>query len=85
MGTDQTAAQEIVTIAVQDAVGVVTLRVPALSRPAKEQLLAGVQKLSGDDAVRAVVLTGAVGTVRAIVIGFLSRLHRVQRGPARYC
>ncbi len=39
--------------------GVVTLRVPALTRPAKEQLLAGLRRLSGDSSVRAVVLTGA--------------------------
>ena len=38
---------------------VVTLRAPALTRPAKEQLLAGLQQLSGDSSVRAVVLTGA--------------------------
>jgi 2-(1,2-epoxy-1,2-dihydrophenyl)acetyl-CoA isomerase len=58
MGIDQTSEAEIVTVAVQDAVGVVTLHVPALSRSAKEQLLAGLRQLSGDDAVRAVVLTG---------------------------
>jgi 2-(1,2-epoxy-1,2-dihydrophenyl)acetyl-CoA isomerase len=58
MEIDQPAGAEIVTVAVQDAVGVVTLRVPALTRPAKEQLLAGLRQLSGDDAVRAVVLTG---------------------------
>jgi 2-(1,2-epoxy-1,2-dihydrophenyl)acetyl-CoA isomerase len=58
MEIDQPAGAEIVTVAVQDAVGVVTLRVPALTRPAKEQLLAGLRRLSGDDAVRAVVLTG---------------------------
>lgn len=33
-------AEEIVTVAVEGAVGVVTLRVPALTRAAKEQLLA---------------------------------------------
>jgi 2-(1,2-epoxy-1,2-dihydrophenyl)acetyl-CoA isomerase len=58
MENDQAAAEEIVTVEVQDAVGVVTMRTPALSRAAKEQLLAGLRRLSGDDAVRAVVLTG---------------------------
>src|SRR3984957_19166012 len=58
MEIDQPAGAEIVTVAVQDAVGVVTLRVPALTLAAKEQLLAGLRQLSGDDAVRAVVLTG---------------------------
>jgi 2-(1,2-epoxy-1,2-dihydrophenyl)acetyl-CoA isomerase len=59
MTNDQGSAGEVVTVEVKDAVGVVTLRVPALSRPAKEQLLAGLRQLSGDDAVRAVVLTGS--------------------------
>jgi 2-(1,2-epoxy-1,2-dihydrophenyl)acetyl-CoA isomerase len=59
MGIDQTPEAGIVTVAVQDAVGVVTLRTPALSRPAKEQLLAALGQLSGADAVRAVVLTGS--------------------------
>ncbi len=58
MAIDQTAADEVVTVAVAGAVGVVTLGVPALSRAAKEQLLAGLRRLAGDDAVRAVVLTG---------------------------
>jgi 2-(1,2-epoxy-1,2-dihydrophenyl)acetyl-CoA isomerase len=58
MEMDRVAAEEFVTVAVKDAVGVVTLRTPALSRSAKEQLLAGLRRLSGDDAVRAVVLTG---------------------------
>jgi 2-(1,2-epoxy-1,2-dihydrophenyl)acetyl-CoA isomerase len=57
-GIEQRAAEEVVTVVVTGAVGVITLRVPALSRPAKEQLLAGLRQLSGDDAVRAVVLTG---------------------------
>jgi 2-(1,2-epoxy-1,2-dihydrophenyl)acetyl-CoA isomerase len=60
MGIDQTPEEEeIVTVTVKDAVGVVTLRTPALTRRAKELLLAGVGRLSGDDAVRAVVLTGS--------------------------
>ncbi len=58
MTNDQGAAEEVVTVAVKDAIGVVTLRVPALSRAAKEQLLTGLRRLSDDDAVRAVVLTG---------------------------
>src|SRR3984957_13656768 len=58
MENDQAAAEEIVTVEVTDAVGVVTMRTPALSLAAKEQLLAGLRRLSGDDAVRAVVLTG---------------------------
>jgi 2-(1,2-epoxy-1,2-dihydrophenyl)acetyl-CoA isomerase len=59
MGIDQAAAQETVTVTVADGVGTVTLRTPALSRLAKEQLLAAVRRLSADDAVRAVVLTGS--------------------------
>jgi 2-(1,2-epoxy-1,2-dihydrophenyl)acetyl-CoA isomerase len=59
MEPDQAPAEEIVTIAVADAVGIVTLRAPALTRKAKEQLLAGLRQLSGDDSVRAVVLTGS--------------------------
>jgi 2-(1,2-epoxy-1,2-dihydrophenyl)acetyl-CoA isomerase len=64
MANDQTPEPEIVSVPVVDvavdgAVGVVTLRVPALSRAAKEQLLAGLRRLAGDDAVRAVVLTGS--------------------------
>jgi 2-(1,2-epoxy-1,2-dihydrophenyl)acetyl-CoA isomerase len=58
MGIDQTPAGEIVTVAVEDAVGIVTLRAPALTQKAKEQFLAGLRRLSGDDSVRAVVLTG---------------------------
>jgi 2-(1,2-epoxy-1,2-dihydrophenyl)acetyl-CoA isomerase len=58
MELDQAPAGESVTTAVQDAVGIITLRAPALTRPAKEQLLAGLRRLAGDDAVRAVVLTG---------------------------
>jgi 2-(1,2-epoxy-1,2-dihydrophenyl)acetyl-CoA isomerase len=58
MENDQAAATESVSVAVRDAVGVVTMRAPALSRAAKEQLLAGLRQLSADDAVRAVVLTG---------------------------
>jgi AcrR family transcriptional regulator len=41
MAIDQTAAQETVTIATRDGVGIVTLRSPALSRAAKEQLRDG--------------------------------------------
>jgi 2-(1,2-epoxy-1,2-dihydrophenyl)acetyl-CoA isomerase len=52
-------AEEIVTVVVEGAVGVVTLRVPALTRAAKEQLLAGLRRLADDDAVRAVLLTGS--------------------------
>jgi 2-(1,2-epoxy-1,2-dihydrophenyl)acetyl-CoA isomerase len=59
MGVEQTSAEEIVTVAVEDAVGIVTLGTPALTRKAKEQLLAGLRQLSGDDSVRAVVLTGS--------------------------
>lgn len=58
MGIDQAPAGEIVTVAVSGAVGIVTLGAPALTRKAKEQLLAGLRRLSGDDSVRAVVLTG---------------------------
>jgi 2-(1,2-epoxy-1,2-dihydrophenyl)acetyl-CoA isomerase len=58
MGNDQAAGAEIVAVEVTGAVGVVTMRTPALSRAAKEQLLAGLRQLDGDDAVRAVVLTG---------------------------
>ena len=43
MEIDQTAAAEVVTVEVSGAVGVVRLRVPALSRLAKEQLLAGLR------------------------------------------
>jgi 2-(1,2-epoxy-1,2-dihydrophenyl)acetyl-CoA isomerase len=59
MRVDQTPAGEIVTSAVEGSVGVVTMRAPALSRLAKEQLLTGLRQLSGDEAVRAVVLTGS--------------------------
>jgi 2-(1,2-epoxy-1,2-dihydrophenyl)acetyl-CoA isomerase len=59
MGVDQMPAEEIVTVAVEGAVGVVTLRTPALTRAAKEQLLAGLRRLAEDDAVRAVLLTGS--------------------------
>jgi 2-(1,2-epoxy-1,2-dihydrophenyl)acetyl-CoA isomerase len=59
MGADQASAEGIVTVAVEDAVGLITLRSPALSRLAKEQLLAGLRQLSGDGSVRAVVLTGS--------------------------
>jgi len=59
MENDQAAAEEIVTVEVRDAVGVVTMRVPALSKAAKERLLAALRQLDGDDAVRAVVLTGS--------------------------
>jgi len=58
MGIDQTPAGEIVTVAVSGAVGTVTLGAPALTWKAKEQVLAGLRRLSGDDSVRAVVLTG---------------------------
>ena len=60
MGIDQTPAEEIVTVTVDEdqAVGVITLRAPALTRRAKELLLAGVERLAADDAVRAVLLTG---------------------------
>jgi 2-(1,2-epoxy-1,2-dihydrophenyl)acetyl-CoA isomerase len=58
MGIDQTPAGEIVTVAVSGAVGIVTLGTPALTWEAKEQVLAGLRRLSGDDSVRAVVLTG---------------------------
>jgi 2-(1,2-epoxy-1,2-dihydrophenyl)acetyl-CoA isomerase len=58
MADDQAAAEENVSVAINDAVGIVTMKRPALSRTAKEQLLAGLRRLSGDEAVRAVVLTG---------------------------
>jgi 2-(1,2-epoxy-1,2-dihydrophenyl)acetyl-CoA isomerase len=58
MSTDQAPAAEIVTVAIQDAVGLVRLGTPALARQAKDQLLAALQRLSGDDSVRALVLTG---------------------------
>lgn len=59
MGADQTPAGEFVTVAVEGAVAVVTLRTPALTRAAKEQLLDGLRRLAADDAVRAVLLTGS--------------------------
>jgi len=59
MDIDQTPAAEIVAVAVEGAVGIVTLGAPALTRKAKEQLLAGLGRLSTDDSVRAVVLTGS--------------------------
>jgi 2-(1,2-epoxy-1,2-dihydrophenyl)acetyl-CoA isomerase len=61
MANDQTPEAEIASVAVSvdGAVGVVTLRTPALTRRAKEQLLAGLRQLAADDAVRAVVLTGS--------------------------
>jgi 2-(1,2-epoxy-1,2-dihydrophenyl)acetyl-CoA isomerase len=58
MENDQAAAAEIVAVEVTDAVGIVTMRTPALSKAAKERLLAALRRLDGDDAVRAVVLTG---------------------------
>jgi 2-(1,2-epoxy-1,2-dihydrophenyl)acetyl-CoA isomerase len=59
MGVDQAPGEETVTVAVEGAVGVVTLRAPALTRAAKEQLLAGLRRLAEDNAVRAVLLTGS--------------------------
>lgn len=59
MAIDQTPAEETVTIEAGDGVGVVTLRSPALSRSAKEQLVDGLERLSRDQSVRAVVLTGS--------------------------
>jgi 2-(1,2-epoxy-1,2-dihydrophenyl)acetyl-CoA isomerase len=59
MGADQTPTGEFVTAEVEGAVGVVTLRVPALTRAAKEQLLAGLRRLAADDTVRAMLLTGS--------------------------
>ena len=59
MGADQTPTAEFVTAEAEAAVGVVTLRVPALTRAAKEQLLDGLRRLAADDAVRAVLLTGS--------------------------
>ncbi len=53
-----TRQQERKIVTVEGAVGVVTMRTPALSRAAKERLLAALRQLDGDDAVRAVVLTG---------------------------
>ncbi|HTR90793.1 MAG TPA: enoyl-CoA hydratase-related protein [Trebonia sp.] len=55
MGVDQARGEEIVTVAVEGAVGIVTLRAPALTRAAKEQLLAGLRRLAEDEAVRAVL------------------------------
>src|ERR1700760_1272983 len=59
MADDQTPEAEIVAVPVEGAVGVLPLGRPALSRAAKEQLLAGLQRLAQDDAVRAVVLPGS--------------------------
>jgi 2-(1,2-epoxy-1,2-dihydrophenyl)acetyl-CoA isomerase len=58
MDNDQAAAAEIVAVEVRDAVGIVTMRTPSLSKAAKERLLAALRQLEADDAVRAVVLTG---------------------------
>ena len=58
MENDQAAVAEIITVEVTDGVGIVTMRTPALSKAAKERLLAALRHLDGDDAVRAVVLTG---------------------------
>jgi 2-(1,2-epoxy-1,2-dihydrophenyl)acetyl-CoA isomerase len=58
MGNDQAAPSEIVAVEVTGAVGIVTMRTPALSTAAKERLLAALRQLDSDDAVRAVVLTG---------------------------
>jgi 2-(1,2-epoxy-1,2-dihydrophenyl)acetyl-CoA isomerase len=58
MDLNQPPAEEYVTTAIEGAVGIVTMHRPTFSRPAKEQLLAGLLQLSGDDAVRAVMLTG---------------------------
>src|SRR5579859_4188752 len=58
MEPDTEPAEELVAVTAAGAVGVVTLLRPALSRAAKEQLLAGLRLLAADDAVRAVVLTG---------------------------
>src|SRR3984957_18948074 len=58
MENDQAAAAGIVAVEVTDAVGIVTMRTPALSKAAKERLLAALRRLDGDDAVCAVVLTG---------------------------
>ena len=44
MENDQAAAEEIVTVEVKDAVGVVTMRTPALSKAAKERLLAALRQ-----------------------------------------
>jgi 2-(1,2-epoxy-1,2-dihydrophenyl)acetyl-CoA isomerase len=57
-GNSPGATPEAVTVEVEGAVALVTLRVPALSRAAKEQLLARLRAVAGDDAIRAVVLTG---------------------------
>ena len=46
MGADQMPGDEIVTVAVEGAVGVVTLRPQALTRAAKEQLLDGLRRLA---------------------------------------
>jgi 2-(1,2-epoxy-1,2-dihydrophenyl)acetyl-CoA isomerase len=43
---------------VDGAVATIVMRRPALTTPAKEQLLAAVTRAAGDDAIRAVVLTG---------------------------
>ncbi|HEX9042515.1 MAG TPA: hypothetical protein VF838_16040 [Trebonia sp.] len=53
MENDQAAAAEIITVEVNDAVGVVTMRTPSLTRVAKERLLAALRQLDSDDAVRA--------------------------------
>ena len=53
MGNDQAAAAEIVAVEVTDAVGIVTMRTPALSKAAKERLLAALrQRCARKDARR---------------------------------
>jgi 2-(1,2-epoxy-1,2-dihydrophenyl)acetyl-CoA isomerase len=59
MTIEQASTGELVTVAASEGVGVVTMRSAALSRPAKEQLLAALGRLARDEAVRALVLTGS--------------------------
>ena len=59
MGIDQTPGEEIAGVTVDDGVGLVTMTTPALTRAAKEALLAGLRELAADETVRAVVLTGS--------------------------
>jgi len=58
MDTGDGSVKGPVSVDVQDAVGVLTLTVPALTTAAKQQLLDGVNRLADDPAVRAIVLTG---------------------------
>jgi 2-(1,2-epoxy-1,2-dihydrophenyl)acetyl-CoA isomerase len=82
MGIDQTPAGEIVTVAVEDAVGIVTLGAPALTQKAKEQLLAGLRRLSGDDSETARFATAFTGIGLTFDSGLSATLTRAV-GAAR--